>query len=144
MQDPEIWPLITPIGRDRCILLLNAVLGHWTSTLRLNQLALIVHQLSGKAMVQSTFQPCKDTFLYAVSLVWCVDSIVTLADALAEAAFNLATRSTGRAKAAQAPMAGMDLAQDDYQKEAIDEVVALPYDTPTMDLPPWFEEAWNR
>ena len=141
LQHPELRPLITPIGSERCVVLLNSALQHWKPSLKVNKLALLMHQLSGKAMVHVDSQPYKDTFLYALSLVWSVDSVVTLADTLAEAAFNLATRATGGTKAVNTPKAGAEVNEFN---ENDDEVVNLPYDAPTIELPVWFEEAWNR
>ena len=78
--------------------------------------------------------------MYALSFVWNVYSVVTLADTLAEAAFNLATRANGGTKTVNQPKAGDEL--NDVNNDE-DEVVTLPYDSFTIELPLWFEEAWN-
>ena len=140
-ERPELWASIAPIGLERCRELLNTALQHWKPSLKVNKLALLMHQLSGKAMVHGDSQPYRDTFLYALSLVWNVDSVVTLADTLAEAAFNLATRANGGTKTVNQPKAGDEL--NEFNNDE-DEVVTLPYDSPTIELPLWFEEAWNR
>ena len=139
LENPELWTSIAPIGLERCREL-NTALQHWKPSLRVNKLALLMHQLSGKAMVHGDSQPYRDTFLYALSLVWNIDSVVTLADTLAEAAFNLATHANGGTKAVNQPKAGDEL--NEFSDDE-DEVVNLPYDSPTIELPLWFEEAWN-
>ena len=140
-ERPELWTSIAPIGLERCRELLNTALQHWKPSLKVKKLALLMHQPSGKAMVHGDSQPYRDTFLYALSLVWNVDSVVTLADTLAEAAFNLATRANGGTKTVNQPKAGDEL--NELNNDEI-EVVNLPYDSPTIELPLWFEEAWNR
>ena len=141
LEHPEVWPLITPIGLEHCRELLNTALQHWRPSLKVNKLALVMHQLSGKAMVHRDSQPYRDTILYALFVVWNMDSVVTLADTLAEAAFSLATRVAGGTKAVNQPKAGDELSEFNEDE---DEFVNLPYDAPKIEVPAWFEEACNR
>ena len=67
--------------------------------------------------------------------------MVTLADTLAEAACNLAKRANGGTKAINQPKAGDEL---NGFNEDRDEIVNLSNASPTIELPLWFEEAWNR
>ena len=129
------------VGSERCRELLNTALQHWKPSLKVNKLALLMNQLSGKAMVHGDIQLYRDTFLNAFTPLSNVDSVVTVADTLAEAAFNLATRATGSTRAVNRPKAADELSEFN---EEDDEVVNLPYDAPTIELPAWFEEAWNR
>ena len=114
---------------------------YWKPSLKVNKLALLMHQLSGKAMVHGDIQLYRDAFLNAFTPFCNVDSVVAVADTLAEAAFNLARRATGSTTAVNRPKAADEL--NEFNEED-NEGVNLPYDTPTIDLPAWFEKAWNR
>ena len=140
LEHPEVWTSIASIGLERCRELLNTALQHWRPSFRVNKLALFMHQRSGKALGQGESQPYGATFLYALSLVRNVDLVFTLADTLAEAAFTLATRANGGTKAVNQRKAGDKLTEFNEDE---DEVVNLPYDSPTTELPLWFEEAWK-
>ena len=56
-ERPELWASIAPIRLERCRELLNTALQHWKPSLKVNKLALLTHQLSGKAMVHGDSQP---------------------------------------------------------------------------------------
>ena len=76
IQQPNSWLEIRSLGPERCEGLLNIALNSWMPTLKTNQLALLVHKHSGVAMVHVDPKIYCDTYLYAFSLVWEVDSVV--------------------------------------------------------------------
>ena len=134
----HIWRQLATLGRERCTGLLNVALLSWQPQLGTNKLALLVHELSGVAMVHSESSVYKEAFIYALSLVWEVDSVVTLNETIAAAAFGMATNNT---KAVNTPKEDGD---DGVEHGEDEDDIDLPYDEVAISLPPWFSEAWNR
>ena len=134
----HIWQQLATLGPERCTGLLNVALLSWQPQLRTNKLALLVHELSGVAMVHSESSVYKEAFIYALSLVWEVDSVVTLNETIAAAAFGMATNNI---KAVNTPKEGGD---DGVEHGEDGDDIDLPYDEVSISLPPWFSEAWNR
>ena len=128
----------------RCASILNTAYHTWATSFSLQKLALLMHTLTGVAMVHNRFANYRDVLLYALSLVWDVtlDFDVQLQDTLVAAAFGLA--QLPHAKAAHTPKAGITTHGDDFDEDNEDEVVELPYDETSWSLPPWFAEAWSR
>ena len=144
-QTPQVWSKIGELGPARCASILNNGYHTWTTSFSLQKLALLMHTLTGVAMVHNTFANYRDVLLYALSLVWDVtlDFDVQLIDTLAAAAFGLAQLPHAKA-AHDTPKAGITTHGDDFEEDNEDEVVELPYDETSWSLPPWFAEAWSR
>ena len=133
IQQPNSWLEIRSLGPERCEGLLNIALNSWMPTLKTNQLALLVHKHSGVAMVHVDPKIYRDTYLYAFSLVWEVDSVITLNKVLAAAAFGLATPATNT-KAVTTPMATPMAGNSNDVEDAEDDVIDLPYDQSSILL----------
>ena len=134
----HIWRQLATLGPERCTGLLNVALLSWQPQLRTSKLALLVHELSGVAMVHSESSVYKEAFIYALSLLWEVDSVVTLNETIAAAAFGMARNNT---KAVNTPKKRGD---DGVEHGDDDDNIDLPYDEVSISLAPWFCEAWNR
>ena len=143
IQQPNSWLEIRSLGPERCEGLLNIALKSCMPTLKISQIALLVHKHSGVAMGHVDPKIYRDTYLYAFSLVWEVGSVITLNEVLAAAAFGLATRATNT-KAVTTPMATPMAGNSNDVEDAEDDVIDLPDDESSISLPPWFAEAWNR
>ena len=92
--------------------------------MKTNKLALLVHELSGIAMVHADTQVYTETFLCAFSLFWNVESVLTLNETIAAAAFGMFTNHT---KAVDAPMAGINSNGDANDKDDDDEVMKFQF-----------------
>ena len=102
-----------------------------------NKLAFLVHVSSGVAMVHSDVKFYKGAFIYAFSLAWEVDSVLTLNETIASAAFGMAVNNT---KAVGSPNIGMSTTNgdaDDGEQTDVEEI-DLPHDEISISLPPWF------
>ena len=136
------WPHLNFLEPGRKTGILTNALNTWTSTLRTNKLAQLVYSHTRVAMVHATTAPYKEAFLYALATVWDVDSVFTLQDNIAQAAFGLAGSPMAGTTEPMAgnisPMAGNSTDNDD------DTFIDLPYDEEELELGPLFSEAWNR
>ena len=107
--------------------------------LRTNKLAELVYSHTRVAKVHATTAPYKEAFLYALATVWDVDSVFTLHDNIAQAAFGLA----------RSPMAGStEPRAGNYSPMAVnptenndDNFIDLPSEEEELELEPLFSEA---
>ena len=94
-------------------------------------------------MVPSESSVYKEVFLYALSLVSELDSVVTLNETIAAAAFGMATNNSKAVNDPNEGTRGVDGVEHGVEHGEDEDDIDLPYDEGVISLPPSFFEAWK-